>query len=140
MLRVDIYMYRYSYFTVTFIIRLYLIFISLHNIVCKHQLPVVFKLLMKHIQIIELTNNQYWGPHPPTNSLSFTQSCTLCVSDCLISYQGCKKILSIRTGGRFSRRKDNYSQISVHTAADSSHTGDIIFCVCLNSFLLNDCF
>lgn len=49
------YMYQYSYFTVTFIIRLYLIFISLHNIVCKHQLPVVFKLLMKHIQIIELT-------------------------------------------------------------------------------------
>lgn len=130
MLRVDIYMYRYSYFTVTFIIRLYLIFISLHNIVCKHQLPVVFNETYTDNRINRIIRIEV-PMHPPTNSLSFTQSCTLCVSDCLISYQGCKKILSIRTGGRFSRRKDNYSQISVHTAADSSHTGDIIFCVCI---------
>lgn len=59
----------------------------------------------------------------------------MCIRLSNISYQGCKKILSIRTGGRFSRRKDNFSQISVHTAADSSHIGDIIF-LCLSELIL----
>lgn len=73
--------------------------------------------------------------HPPTNSLSFTQSCTLCVSDCLISYQGCKKILSIRTGGRFSRRKDNQSNISTYCCCFITHRRHFFF-FCLHELIL----
>lgn len=58
----------------------------------------------------------------------------MCIRLSNISYQGCKKILSIRTGGRFSGRKDNQSNISTYCCWFITHRRH--YFLCLSEFIL----